>query len=308
LLYKGVLLGYYYIREVTGQSNYEVFPLTENSNDYRRSEVKKTFLSGLLFLMLTANWAGAQPNAFELAREHWEKRGEPASLKQAIEIYQKAYELEPSYALAERLAYANYFLADAFEQGEAKAAGYYKGYEWGLKALNYDANFKKLTGQEGKNMGEAVTGLGKEYAGGIFWTATAIGKWAKMKGILKTVKYSKQARKMVEHLYQIDKTYYYGGAPRWLATYYAVAPGMFGGDMKKSKQCYDEALALAPDYFATSVLMAESYASKIKDQALYNKLLDEVLAKPASIISEIEPEQITEQEKAKKLRSAKFEN
>ncbi|MDP2806873.1 MAG: TRAP transporter TatT component family protein [bacterium] len=269
--------------------------------------MKKIFLAGLLCLLSTAHWAGAQQNAFELAKEHWEKRGEPASLKKAIEIYQKVYESEPSYALAERLAYANYFLADAFEQGDAKAAGYYQGYEWGLKALNFDADFKKLTGQEGKSMGEAVAVLGKDFAGGIFWTATSIGKWAKMKGILKTVKYSKQARKMIEHLYSLDKTFYHGGPARWLATFYAVAPGIFGGDMKKSKQYYAEALSLAPDYFATSVLMAENYAAKSKDRALYDKLLGNVLSQEPGIIPGMEPEQKVEQEKAQKLGALKLD-
>jgi len=270
--------------------------------------VKKTFLSGLLFLMLAVNWAGAQPNAFEQAREHWEKRGEPASLKKAIGVYQKAYESEPSYALAERLSYAYYFLADAFEQGEQRSRDYYTGYEWGIKALCYDPGFKQRYQAEKKGMGDAINGVPKEFAGGIFWAATCYGKWGKMRNILKQLGPAKQARKMITYLYSIDKTYYYGGPARWLGAFYAIAPGIAGGDMKKSKQYYEEALEMAPQYFATKVLMAENYYPEVKDRAGYDRALDEVLAGDINALPEVAIEQKVEQEKAKILKAEKWEN
>ncbi|HAD82191.1 MAG: hypothetical protein A2509_00715 [Candidatus Edwardsbacteria bacterium RIFOXYD12_FULL_50_11] len=258
-------------------------------------------LAGLLFV----GPALAQPG-FDEAQALWADRGNQSSLEKAIALYEKAYQAEPSYQLAERLAYAYYFLADAFLEGDAKADNYYQGHEWGLTSLKYNGEFKKLTEVDKRSMGDAVSVLGREYAGGVFWTATCIGKWGKMKGIFKTVKSSKQARKMVEHLYALDKTYYYGGPARWLGAYFALAPGMFGGDMKRSKQMYDEAMQMAPDYFATSVLMAENYASKIKDRQLYDRLLDKVLSSPAGIIPEIVPEQTVEHKKAQKLKEEKF--
>ena len=258
-------------------------------------------LAGLLFV----GPAFAQPG-FDEAKDLWADRGDPASLEKAIALYEKAYQTDPSYQLAERLSYAYYFLADAFKEGDAKADNYYKGHEWGLISLKYNGEFKKLTEVDKKSMGDAVSVLGTEYSGGIFWTATCIGKWGKMKGIFKTIKSSKQARRMIEHLYKLDKNYYYGGPARWLGAYFAIAPGMFGGDMKKSKEMYDEALQMAPDYFATYVLMAENYASKIKDRQLYDQLLDKVLSSPADIILEIIPEQTVEQIKAQKLKEEKF--
>jgi tetratricopeptide (TPR) repeat protein len=259
----------------------------------------------LLAIMFAAGAALAQPG-FDEAKDLWADRGNKTSLEKAIVVYEKAYQTEPSFQLAERLAYAYYFLADAFLEKDAKADNYYKGYEWGLISLKFNGEFKKLTEVDKKSMGDVVTVLGKDYAGGIFWTATCIGKWGKMQGILKTIKTSKQARKMVEHLYKLDKTYYYGGPGRWLGSYFAIAPGMFGGDMKKSKEMYDEALKIAPDYFATYVLMAENYAQKIKDRKMYDELLDKVISGSDAILPEVQIEQKVEQEKAKKLKEEKF--
>ncbi len=266
----------------------------------------KHLLVGLATSFFLAAALGAQPG-FDEAKGFWANRGDKASLKQAIAAYEKAYQESPSYDLAERLSYAWYFLADAFEEGKQKSAGYYTGYEWGLKALSYDPGFKQRYSDEGKGMGDAINGVPMEFSGAIFWTATCYGKWGKMRNILKQLGPAKQARKMITYLYGLDKTYYYGGPARWLGTYYAVAPGIAGGDMEKSKKYYEESLAMAPGYFATKVLMAENYATKAKDRALYDRLLDEVLAGDPTALPEVAIEQKVEQDKARKMKAEKFE-
>ncbi len=233
----------------------------------------------------------------------WANRGDQTSLKNAISLYEKAYAVSPTYATAERLSRAYYFLADSFLNGDEKLNTYYKGFEWGIKAMETDPEFKKLYKDEGKPIDVASKHLGKSYEGAIYWAGASIGKWAKMKGIFSTLEYSSKAKRMIEHVYAMDKDYFYGGPSRWLGVYYAVAPSLFGGSMKKSKEMFDESLKIAPDYFATRVLMAENYAVKTKDKALFKQLLDYVISKPANIIPGIEPDQKIEQEKAKALLS-----
>jgi tetratricopeptide (TPR) repeat protein len=261
---------------------------------------------GLATPFFLAAALGAQPG-FDEAKGFWDRRGDKASLKQAIAAYEKAYQESPGYELAERLSYAWYFLADAFEEGKLKSTGYYTGYEWGLKALSYDPGFKQRYEVEKKGMGDAIAGVPREFSGAIFWTATSYGKWGKMRNILKQLGPAKQARKMILYLYSLDRDYYYGGPARWLGTYYAVAPGIAGGDLEKSKKYYEESMAAAPKYLATRVLMAENYAAKAKDRALYDRLLDEVLAGDPGALPEVAIEQGVEQEKARKLKAEKFD-
>ncbi len=260
----------------------------------------------LITLLLAAASLPAQPG-FDEAKPHWDNRGDKASLRQAIEIYQKAYEAAPGYELAERLSYAHYLLADAFEQGAQKSQGYYTGHEWGVRALCFDPGFKQRHVDQKQGMGDAINGVPREFAGGIFWTATCYGKWGKMRNILKQLGPAKQARKMILYLYSIDKDYYYGGPARWLGAYYAIAPGIAGGDMEKSGKYYAEALAAAPQYLATRVLMAENYYSKLKDRAGYQRVLDEVIAGDAEAIPEIAIEQRVEQDKARRLKAEQFD-
>jgi len=266
----------------------------------------KTAIIGLAITMLSAATLLAQPG-FDEAKTLWDKRGDKASLQSAIEAYAKTYQDKPTYELAERLSYAYYFLADAFEQGDQKAKDYHTGYEWGIKALCFDPGFKQRFVDQKKGMGDAVKGVPKEFEGGIFWTATCIGKWGKMQGIFKVLSTSKQARKMVEYLYALDKTYYYGGPARWLGAYYAIAPGIAGGDMEKAAQYYGEALTIAPQYFATKVLMAENYYAKLKDRVNYDKMLDDVINGPAFAIPVVEIEQRVEQAKALRLKAERID-
>ncbi|HBE74231.1 MAG TPA: hypothetical protein DDW31_09160 [candidate division Zixibacteria bacterium] len=268
--------------------------------------MKKTILAAAGLAMAVSVTLWAQPG-FDEAKPYWDNRGDKASLKQAIAAYEKAYQENPSYELAERLSYAWYFQADAFEEGKQKSAGYYTGYEWGLKALCFDPGFKQRYEVDKKGMGDATSGLSLEFAGGIFWTATSYGKWGKMRNILKQLGPAKQARKMIIYLHSLDRNYYYGGPARWLGTYYAVAPGIAGGDMEKSKKHYEEAMAAAPGYLATKVLMAENYAAKVKDKALHDKLLDEVLAGDPDALPEVAIEQRVEQDKARRMKAEKFE-
>jgi|YelNatPaOPRAMG01_1025707.scaffolds.fasta_scaffold17529_1 tetratricopeptide (TPR) repeat protein len=269
---------------------------------------KVVLLVGILGLTLLLSHPGyaEQISAQSLQQQAdnlWADRGNQASLQKAISLYEKLYSESPSYATAEQLSRAYYFLADSFLQGEDKINTYYKGFEWGVKAMETDPTFKKLYKDEGKGIDVASQHLGKDYEGAIYWAGASIGKWAKMKGIFSTLEYSSKAKKMIEHAYALDKTYFYGGPPRWLGVYYAVAPSLFGGSMKKSKEMFDESLKIAPDYFATRVLMAENYAVKMKDKALFKELLNYVISRPADIIPGIEPDQKIEQEKAKRLLS-----
>ncbi len=71
--------------------------------------------------------------------------------------------------------------------------------------------------------------------------------------------------------------------------------------MKKSKQNYDKALELDPNYFATKVLYAELYATKAEDKALFTKLLNEVISGKPDVLPDLIAEQKIEQEKAKRL-------
>jgi tetratricopeptide (TPR) repeat protein len=253
-------------------------------------------VSGVLF---------AQPD-LKTADSLFQCRKDKASLLKAIDAYKQIFSRDSTYYSAEKVCRSLVFLADNLMEGEdGKKKVYWEAYEWGCNALETDVRFKKAFIDDDKAIDDAVKVLGKDHIGAMFWSANALGMWARENGILFSVKQGIRAKGIIKHLLTIDKHYFYGGPVRWMASFYANAPSMFGGDMDKAKINYEEALENSPDFFSNSILMAEFYARKNKDYTLYNKLLDDVLSKNPDILPEVEPEQYFNKIRAQKMKDRK---
>ena len=90
-----------------------------------------------------------------------------------------------------------------------------------------------------------------------------------------------------------------------LGAVYAVAPSFAGGDLDKAQERFDQSIEKQPDYLGTKVLKAAYYATKRQDEALFDKLLDEVIAADPDAIADLGPENRAEQAKAKALKAQK---
>jgi predicted anti-sigma-YlaC factor YlaD len=99
----------------------------------------------------------------------------------------------------------------------------------------------------------------------------------------------------------LDERWWYGAAHRYLGAYYAALPSFAGRDLAKSKDHFERSLAIAPDFLATRVLMAEYWARAANDRRAYREQLERVLAASPDAIPEVAPEQRLEQKKARRL-------
>jgi len=199
------------------------------------------------------------------------------------------------------LARSNYFLADGFTTDpEAKKALFEKGVTWGEAAMAADSAFKAQV-DKGTKPADAVTALQKDDQMAIYWTASSLGKWARMSGFSTLVKYKGYVAKMMTHCLALDETAYYAGPVRYWGAFYAVAPGFAGGDMDKSREFFEKAKGMNPESFSTYVLYADTYAVKKQDKELFTTLLQYVIDTPSDVIPELIPEQDVEKAKATKM-------
>jgi tetratricopeptide (TPR) repeat protein len=243
------------------------------------------------------------------AEELWSRRDDRAALEQAIAAYERLAQARPDDAAVHtRLSRAYYFLADAhlrkagtntpeylstFEKGTA--AG-----ERGLGVRN--AEFRAQV-TAGKPVEQAASALTQEDVEAAYWYATNLGKWARAKGFATTLGNKDRIKGVMDRVLALDPEFFHGAPHRYFGAFYAVAPGFAGGDMNKSKEHFDKSLQIAPDYVATKVLMAEVYATKKDDRALFERLLDEVLATSDDVLPGLEPETKAEKEKARELKA-----
>ncbi len=270
----------------------------------------KTYTSGL---SATATSGSAPAASYEQAMEMWNNaRSNAEDLQKVIDTLEAVVAAEPEHQEALiMLARSVYLMADGYTTVPAEPADDYAkrltaakaplfeaGTTYGERAMAADSAFKaQIT--KGEKPADAVTALQIDDQMAIYWTAANLGKWARSQGFATLVKYKGYIAKMMTHCLALDETAFYAGPVRYWGAFYAVAPGFAGGDMTKSKEHFERAKEMNPEYFGTYVLYADAYAEKAQDRALFKSLLEHVINTPSNVLPEMIPEQNIEKAKAK---------
>ncbi len=206
------------------------------------------------------------------------------------------------------LTRAYYFSADSYMRGDQEKYLDYlnRAVWWGERALiAASPEFGEKMRNKGKYH-EVIGVVGPEALPAMYWYATALGKWARASGFGVLVGQKDNIKATMERALALDPNFYHGGPHRYFGAYYAVAPGFAGGDPVKSQEHYDKSLEIAPYFIGTKVLMAENLATKLDDEEMFDRLIEEVLSADLSgVPEEILPEMKVEQDKAKELKQLK---
>jgi tetratricopeptide (TPR) repeat protein len=236
----------------------------------------------------------------------WEQRGDRAKLEEAIAKWDAATKIkDDDHDTYTKLATAAYQLADgwlAFTDDNAlylfthqRGVAYA---ERGMAAISTDFEKRRMAGTTAE---DAVKVLGRNGVPLMYWYATNVGKWAKAKGFSTVLKNKERIFKIVSRVYELDRDYFYGAPDRYFGAFYAIAPAFAGGDLEKSYQHFQESLKREPKYLATYVLIAELYAPKVQDPAVFDEHLKFVMDAPLDIMPGLEPETAIEKKKATRL-------
>lgn len=235
----------------------------------------------------------------------WAAREDDAELRRAIGAWEKAAGAAPGdRALLVKLARAHYLLAYGHLHGDqqraARIAAYEKGSRYGERALATNPAYAHLV-SSGAHGDDALVACTADDVPALHWYYANLARWVNEQGIQKAMLERERILKLATRVNELDPGYFHGAGPRLLATYHAKAPGMAGGDLEQAKAEFERSIAMAPDYFATKVLMAELYATKKRDKALFERLLSEVVNADPGVLPDVVPEQKLEQENARVL-------
>jgi hypothetical protein len=206
---------------------------------------------------------------------------------------------------------AIYFYADSYLRGDEKAYLDYmdRAVWWGERALiAASPEFGEQMRKKAKYH-EAIAIVGIEGLPAMYWYATALGKWARASGFGVLVGQKDNIKATMTRALELDEHYYHGGPHRYFGAFYAIAPGFAGGDPEQSKIHYQQSLDFAPYFLGTKVLMAENLATKLDDEEMFDRLLQEVIdADISAVPPEILPEMAIEKQKAIELQKQKVED
>ncbi len=265
----------------------------------------------------------AQMQAFndtlDLAQKAWQQRVHHAELDAAITHWQAALEL-PLTELPQStqdsahaeiywlLSRAYHLLADSHirlidEDEQANYPAMMQAYEKGIAAAEMalalrDPEFvAKISA--GTPWPEAVLDANITAIPALYWYSANLGNWARIEGIATVLARKDDIKATMDFIVATQPDFFYGAAYRYLGVYWVSLP--FGNDPQKSLEAFNHSLEIAPNFFATHVLIAENLAPITNNTQQFNDELNFVINTPANIVPEIEPENTLEQEKARRL-------
>lgn len=243
------------------------------------------------------------------AETAWANRGDAAQAKAAVDAYQAAADIDPSnWRALTDLTHAIYFYADCHLRFDEDNPDLYKDtHEQGTKAAERALSALSPPFAEkmaaGTRIEDAINVLDRSAVPALYWRSSNLGRWATLESFATLLSYKDEVREIMEFCLNNDPNYWYQGPDRYFGVFYARAPGFAGGDMKKSAKHFNIAIDAQPEYWGTRVLMAEEWAIKEDNRALFEELLTYVLEGDPNVIPAIKPENECEQRKAKKLMS-----
>jgi len=259
-----------------------------------------------------ATLAAADDASIEELKAHasaaWAKRDSREAVEGAIAAWERVVAKNVSDTDAfVHLSRAYYFLADGYIRptgnSSAMIATFEKGILAGEQAMMATSKEFATRVTAGEKVEVAVAAIPKSGQPAIYWYATNLGKFAVAKGFTTTIFYKDRIFAVMQHVLSLDETFFYGAPHRYFGAFYAKAPSFAGGDMTKSKEHFEKAIALEDEYLGTKVLYAEYYAAKADDRDLFTRLLTEVQAGDPEALPDIVPEQLVEKKKAETLLS-----
>lgn len=232
----------------------------------------------------------------------WAERGDKAKLVAALAKYEQANQADPTNReIAMRLVRGHYFLGDAHEtEKDAKNAAFDKAINFGKACLAINGDFKAKL-EAGEKPMDAAPALGKDDVPCMYWTSSSLGKWAKLNGILTSLKHIDTVKAYMTRIGELDPSYYYYGPDRYWGAYYSLIPSFSGRDLDKSKKHFDVSIQNAPQYLGTKVLVADAWAVNSQNRDAYVEALQAVIDADPGDDPNIAAENRAEQAKAKKL-------
>ncbi|MEE2756696.1 MAG: TRAP transporter TatT component family protein [Myxococcota bacterium] len=246
------------------------------------------------------------------ARELWKEREDESKAKAAIDAWNQAIIADPNrHDVYRDLAYAYYYMNNVFvrwqdDNSDAERKNYLKGVEAAEKALSIAnpafAETILAGGDKDDAWTRALEAATKEDVKALYWYATNLAKWALKDGIGSLLKYKDRAYAIMQRCKALDNSFWYGGPSRYLGAYWLKIP--FGKSPEKSKANFEASVNAAPQYLDTKLLMAEIYAVRTDNEALFKRLLNDVL----ETADDVDQALIPENKNAKRIAKKMLEN
>ena len=221
------------------------------------------------------------------ALENWDGRWEVIRARAAVKSWEEIVKTSPeSFAAWCWLARAYYWLGEIAETKKEQEELYYRGYEYGKKAV----------------------AMKTRHPGANYWTAANLARWAQRGSIIRIASNAGEIFSHVGVVDQEEPLYYFGAIPRFMAFSLAHAGfvtrklvALMGFNPDNVTQLTLMSIAVEPRFLATHIALAEFAIYTIKNQSMAKEHIDYVLKADPEAFPAYAPENRLDVKKARKL-------
>jgi hypothetical protein len=257
----------------------------------------------------TSTATTADPRLEAAAETHWRNRDDKREVEQAIAAWEQIVTTDTKNAAALlELARAYYFLADAHlalepaEDEDLELQTFEKGVNAAEKALLLlDPLFEAKMRADPDQFEEAIAEIGAGAVPAAYWYCANIGRFASRKGLRARLHYRDRVEAAMLRVLELEKQFFHAGPDRFLGGFYAAVPSIAGKSFDKSREHFDRAKKLAPEYLGTWVVEAQYLAIELEDRVMYEEALRVVLSGPDGDDPNIAPENRAAKRTAEKM-------
>jgi len=237
----------------------------------------------------------------EYADSLWSLRADSANAQAALEVFQQLAESDStSIELWAKLSRAYYFSGQYLTHSpQLRDSLFLQGYETSQTVLKQNSNYRNLlfsTGDESM----AVRGLDNNSIEALYWGMANYGQWLSTKSSLVRKGQRELIWATLEHINDLDSTFYYGAYFRYKGVLLCRDPKT-KNDTLGIKIAFDEALRISSDYLGNYTLMAQHYCPLAKDKNLFYSLLTKVVTTTLNPDLPYYPENVCEKALAERL-------
>jgi hypothetical protein len=241
----------------------------------------------------------APPAAAEHDAEwHWARREDPTHLRAAIALYRQEFDRKPSPALAARLGWAWFFLADYFLEGDpdARDAVHAEAARYVLAGLRLQPDVAAALGGRAVPTAAAIALVDAEHGAALFWWLAHFGRWLSHRNVVTQLAHAGRVVAAMERVQQLGIEVGPGALHRMWGAYYARR-----GDFRKAREHLDAASREAPHILYTRILYATECALPTHDKELFVQQLRLALDEKEPADPEWLPGFRLERERARRL-------
>ncbi len=245
----------------------------------------------------------------------WQKRDDRKTAYDALFAYQRAFAANPRDAkigarLAQAYAFVGYYIAATEEEQDTL---YYRGLEIGERTLAlhepFHLSYMRRQDEE-EALGKIVHQLqidkrnkreveSTHWLAAIYWTSVNLERWTDLQNSLRKLGNKKRIEIYKRAVLEVDEAFDYGGVYRSSRVVPMKPPYVRA---QNSKEAFERAIAIAPNYFANRTAYARLYALPENQPELFNEQLDYVINGDPNKLPEAYAENKYEQAIAVKLR------